>query len=80
MKPNITPVEVIVYKPTDPFWMVFCEGGSAPTVKYKTYAIARAEAERIALNTGRRAFVLMPVDTCGQGSLVWSPMERGEKE
>lgn len=42
-----------------PFWLVWCEDGGAPTVKHKDFALARAEAQRLARNNPGKHFVVM---------------------
>ena len=46
----------------DPFFLVWCEGGGAPTVQHLYYSQAKAEAERLArANPGRRFTVMVAV-------------------
>ena len=71
--PNETKVDVVVKKPTDPFFMVYCEGGAAPIAKH-TREVAVKEAERIARKSGHRCYVLMAISTCGFGYLQWEDM------
>lgn len=47
----------------NPFWMIYVEGGNAPTYKHTNYESAVAEAKRLAELTGRPATILVS-DTC----------------
>lgn len=40
------------------FWMVYVEGKSGPTMRHDSQQSALAEARRLALMTGKRAYVL----------------------
>lgn len=49
------------YTPPPPFWLVWREGGSAPTFKHPDENLASIEARRLAaLHPGQRFFVLTP--------------------
>ena len=44
------------------FWLVWCDGGGAPTVKHATYESAKNEARRLAqANRGKRFAVLQAI-------------------
>jgi hypothetical protein len=40
------------------FWMIYLDGGGAPTAKHPTLSSATHEAHRLAKETGRQAFIL----------------------
>ena len=40
------------------FWMVYVEGTSSPTQKHESLILAKEEAERLVLKTGRTTYVL----------------------
>jgi hypothetical protein len=47
------------------FWMTYVEGRSgAPAKKHDTYAAAQKEAERLAIQTGAKVFLLKSTDYC----------------
>lgn len=41
------------------FWMIYVEGGQAPTYKHSTYESALAEAKRRAEITNKPAYILV---------------------
>ena len=43
---------------TQPFFMVFLEGGSPPSFKHQTLLSAETEAKRLSKQLGKKAFVL----------------------
>lgn len=45
----------------NPFWMVFVDGGSAPTFKHQSYASADTEAKRLTRLTSRKSYVLCSI-------------------
>lgn len=60
------------------FWMLFLEGGHAPTFKHGTKKSARDEAKRIAmLHPGKRVWVLEAIASCVKEEVQWSDA-RGE--
>ena len=45
------------------FWMIYVEGGNAPTYKHTSYESALAEAKRLAEITQKPTYILV-TDTC----------------
>ena len=43
------------------FWMVYCDGGTAPTIKHNSYDGAFKEANRICSKEGKPVYVLKAV-------------------
>lgn len=43
------------------FYMLYAEGGGAPTYKHGTLSLAEEEAKRLAIKTGKEIFVLATV-------------------
>jgi hypothetical protein len=55
----------------DPFWVVWKEGGGAPTFKHASVTDAEAEAERLARTVGGTFHVLQLVATCRKNDVQW---------
>lgn len=56
------PADVVERRtPQAPFYMVYLEGGGAPTKQHTTEASAAVEAERLANSNRKNAYVLRPV-------------------
>jgi len=54
------------------FWMVFLEGGSAPSHKHESFDSAFAEMERLAKNhRGRKAWVLEAISSVVASDLIY---------
>lgn len=53
------------------FWLVWNEGGHAPTVKHDSYSSARFEAERLALCHGGTFHVLVVEASCVKHEVDW---------
>lgn len=57
---------------TPNFYMVFVEGCSSPALKHNTHAEAMAEAQRLCVKTGFRAYVLVSDCHCDPApKVVW---------
>lgn len=58
----------------DHVFMVYVEDGQPPTTRHATLELARVEAERLAIKTGRKVYVLSDLDSCRVASppVVWS--------
>lgn len=54
-----------------PFWMLYVEGGGAPTFRHDTPDGAKREAERLAVQTGKRVYVLEAVASCVKNDVTW---------
>jgi hypothetical protein len=56
----------------EPFWLVWCENGGAPTVKHPSLDSAKREAERLAkANEGRTFHVLEVVGAATVRRVDW---------
>lgn len=55
----------------DLFFMLYVEGGSAPTFRHYTIGSAQDEAERLARVTNKKVHVMAALDWVKQGELVW---------
>lgn len=49
-------------KPQKYFYMIFVESAQSPTKKYFLLDEAKAEAERLAIKTGRETYILKAVE------------------
>lgn len=56
------------------FWMLYAEGGNAPTAEHQTYESAKAEAERLAEKLGRKIYVLEAVSVCELKKCQWETL------
>lgn len=56
------------------FWMLYVEGGNAPTFAHRTIASARAEAERLAEKLGKKVYVLEAVSVCELKKCQWDTL------
>lgn len=67
----------------DLFYMLYVEGGGAPTHQHRSPENAKQEAERLARQTGRRVHVLKSVASCLKTDVQWSqpdPVERSVED
>ena len=65
------------FSETQPFWVVWCDGGGTPTVKHGTPESARAEAERLArTNQGRKFHVLGAIGHATCNAVNWTQVEK----
>lgn len=54
------------------FFMVWCEGGGAPTCRHNARDDAKREAARLALsNPGHRFYVLEALEACEKMEVAW---------
>ena len=62
----------------DKFWMVLVEGTEGTHKTYATINLAEVEAERLAVQTGKRVYVLESIEACAPQPrpVVWE--RRGE--
>lgn len=66
--------------PVAKFWMLYAEGGHAPTFRHGSKESAKEEAERLAkLKPGTRVHVLEAVASCVKEEVQWSET-RGDPE
>lgn len=56
------------------FFMIFVEGGGAPTIRHESAEAVASEAERLAKLTDKNVFVLMAVSKCkaDENPINWS--------
>ena len=60
-----------------PFWVVWADGGGAPTVKHETIERAKAESIRLArANPGQRFIVLQAVGACEKNDVIHTVFRR----
>lgn len=62
----------------DPFWMLYREDGGAPTYRHGTIESARQEAERLAIATGCRIFVLEAMAVATPPRVGWRNLGEGD--
>lgn len=59
--------------PLPEFWLVWHEGGNAPTFKHQTLHSAHSEAERLARQAPGKTFcVLHCIASCVKSDIQWS--------
>lgn len=51
--------------------MLYAEGGTASTFRHDTKEGAKREAERLAVQTGKRVYVLEAVASCVKNDVTW---------
>ena len=61
------------------FWMVYLDGGSAPTFQHLSRRAARDEAEILCKKTGKRAYVLEATETCALKAVEWTRLKEEEE-
>lgn len=63
-----------------PFFMVYVEGKSSPTVKHDTADSARDEAERLCKELGAKVYVLLAMESCmvDPHPVVWETLGKFE--
>ena len=63
-----------------PFFMVFMDGGNAPTIKHQTLDSAEKESKRLSELTGKKAYILCSIKSIECAKFVITDMRPGIDE